>query len=162
MSSPIRLASVPLLGVLLGVLLVVLTSAGIAHADDRLVKQHAGKIVISPDPVPTEAGALAAYVRANLVKDGAYELIKGAPWEINLVGFLARAPGKRQVTLVIADAGDPKAAPLAVLEVASQQRIVISRAIATAAAGFEEGTTYAVRLMLGKLVLARCTLKLRP
>ncbi len=144
-------------------MLVVLAAwIGTARGDDRAAKQHAGTIVISPDPVPTEASALAAWVKANVVKGGAYELIRGSPWEVHFAGFLAKDPGKRGVMLVITDASDAKAAPIAALDVTATRRVVIGHLTATSAAGFVEGTTYAVRLVAGKTVLARCTLRLRP
>jgi hypothetical protein len=144
-----RLAGV--ICVVVGVGLVALAQA---KEDDTLVRRHAGQIVISPDPVPTLGSELPAFVKANVTKDGHYELIKGSPWELHLVGFLAKAPGKQQVTLVLADAADPKATPIDTFEVGSKQRL-------TTAAGYEVNKTYAVRLVAGKTVLARAELKLR-
>lgn len=134
---------------------------GTAHANDKLVKQYAGHILISQDPIPTESTGLGAFVKANLMKDRHYDLIKGPPWEVNLLGFLTKDPGKTPVMLVFTDAKDSKLPPIASIEVASNKRIVVTKATATIAAGFEVGKTYVVRLMLGKVVLARCELTLR-
>jgi hypothetical protein len=134
---------------------------GTAHANDKLVKQYAGHILISQDPIPTESTGLPAFVKANLMKDRHYDLIKGPPWEVNLIGFLTKDPGKTPVMLVFTDAKDSKLPPIASIEVASKKRIVVTKATATIAAGFEVGKTYVVRLMLGKVVLARCELTLR-
>lgn len=148
---------------LAGVICVVVGLVALAHAKeaDPLVRRHAGQIVISPDPVPTLGSELPAFVKANVTKDGHYELIKGSPWELHLVGFLAKEPGKQQVTLVLVDAADPKATPIDTFDVASKQRLVISSTKLTTAAGYEVNKTYAVRLVAGKTVLARAELKLR-
>ncbi|MBA3393314.1 MAG: hypothetical protein H0T89_11750 [Deltaproteobacteria bacterium] len=116
--------------------------------------------MISPDPAPTLAAELPAYIKANATKDAYYEAIKGSPWEIHLVGFLAKQP-KSQVTLEVVDAATPKAAPLVALEVGANQRLVISHTKVTTAAGFEVNKTYVVRLVANKQVLAKAALKLR-
>jgi hypothetical protein len=119
-----------------------------ARAD--LVKGYAGRIVISPDPPPTIASDLAGYVKANVTKDDAYEAIKGSPWQIHLVGFLSA-----DATDVTLEIGEDK------LPVAVNKRLVISSTKLTIAAGFEANKTYPVRLVAGKKVLARATLRLR-
>ncbi len=137
---------------------IVAIVAWIAPARADLVKDYAGRIVISPDPPPTIASDLAAYVKANATKDDAYELIKGSPWEVNLVGFLTADP-KTTVTLELV--GDPKQPPLHVLDVTAKKRLVLATAKLTTAAGFEANTTYVVRLVAGKKVLAKAQLRLR-
>lgn len=122
--------------------------ATLAHAD--LAKDYVGRIVISPDPPPTLAADLPAYVKANATKDNAYEAIKGSPWEVNLVGFL-----KADATDVTLEIGPEK------LPVAAKKRLVISSTKLTTAAGFESNKTYEVRLVAGKQLLARATLRLR-
>lgn len=134
--------------------------AGEATADDKLVRRHAGHIVISPDPVPEDAAALAAFVKTNLAKDRNYDLYKGPPWEVNLVAFLSRDPGKEAVTFQITDAKDPKQT-LVISRAPARGRLVIMSLSATTAAGFEVGKTYSVQLRRGKTVLARCQLLLR-
>jgi hypothetical protein len=148
-------AAMAVLGVLvLGAL------GGTARADAKLVRKYAGQIVISPDPVPTDAAELARFVEINVTKDGRYALL-GPPWEINLVGFLAKDPGTDAVVLELADLADPKAPPLVSIEVSAKRRIVIAKAVATTAAGFVLGSTYQVRLRRGRAVLARAELTLR-
>ena len=127
------------------VAIVVATSA---HAD--LVKDYAGRIVISPDPPPTLASDLPAYIKANVTKGDAYDAIKGSPWTINLVGFL-----KTEATDVTLEIGPEK------LPVTVKKRLVISSTKLTTAAGFESNKTYDVRLVAGKKLLARATLHLR-
>lgn len=129
-----------------------------ARADKPLAR-YAGKIVISPDAPPSAISEIPAYLAANLVKDGSYDLTKGPPWPMHLVGVLPRDVTK-PITLVFTDKADTKLAPLFAIEVASKQRVVIAHTEATVAAGFAAGKTYLVRLMLGKTVLARAELTL--
>ena len=132
-----RLASV--------ILAIVATSA---HAD--LAKDFAGRIVISPDPPPTLATELPAYVKANAVSGDAYDAIKGSPWQIHLVGFL-----KTDATDVTLEIGPEK------LPVSVKKRLVIASTKLTTAAGFETNKTYDVRLVAGKKLVAKATLRLR-
>lgn len=141
-------------------LAAVVGLGAVAAADDKLVRQYAGHIVISSDPVPEDATELAAFVKANLAKDRHYDLYKGPPWEVNLVAFLAKDPGKESVTFQITDPKDPKQ-PLVTSKAPARGRLVIMALKATTAAGFEIGKTYAVRMTRGKTVLARCELLLR-
>jgi hypothetical protein len=139
----------------------LLLVAATARADTAvLVKQYAGRIVISPDPAPTLATELPAHVKANAVADDRYELIKGAPWHVHLVGFLSKDAAS--VQLVFADVADPKAEPVAQVDVAVKNRLVIANTDATIAAGFATGKTYAVQLRANKTVLAKAQLTLRP
>ena len=140
-------------------LVMLLALAGSSRAGDAL-RPYAGTIVISPAAPPTAATELPAYLAANAVKDGSYDLTKGPPWPMNLVGVLSRDV-TRPVTLVFADKADKKLAPLFAIEVSSKKRVVIAHTEATVAAGFAAGKTYLVRLMLGKTVLARAELTLR-
>ena len=136
------------------VMLAVLAFVSTAHAD--LAKEYAGRIVISPDPPPTIASELPAYIKANAVKDDAYDVIKGPPWEVNLVGFLS-ADVKTKVSLELVD-GDK---PLHVLDVSAKKRLVLATTKLTTAAGFEANKTYVIRLVAGKRVLAKAQLHLR-
>lgn len=140
--------------------MVLVGFASLAVADDKLVRKHAGHIVISPDPVPEDAAQLAEFVKTNLAKDRNYDLYKGPPWEVNLVAFLAKSPGKEAVTFEITHAKDPKQ-PLVISRAPARGRLVIMSLSATTAAGFEVGATYSVRMRVGKRVLARCQLLLR-
>jgi hypothetical protein len=144
------------------VVVLLAVVAGLAHADtDATVKQYAGRVIISPDAAPTMASELPAYVKANAVAGDRYELIKGSPWKIHLVGVLSKDPGAAPVQLLVFDLADKEAKPLVEVKVTSRNRIVISQTTATTAAGFESGKTYAVRLMQGKMVLAKAELTLR-
>lgn len=144
------------------VLLMVVGLVAVARADTaKLVKQYSGRIIISPDPAPSLATELPAHVKANAVDGDHYELLKGPPWSMHLVGFLAKDAGAATVQLVITDVDDKKAEPLVDVEVAAKHRIVVTKTDATIAAGFAEGKTYLVRLMRGKVVLAKAELKLR-
>lgn len=138
--------------------LALLGFAATAHGGDALAP-YAGRIIISPDAPPSVASELPAYLAANAVKGDEYDLVKGPPWPMHLVGVLPRDVTK-PLTLVIADKADPKT-PLASIEVTSKRRIVIAHTEANIAAGFAAGKTYVVRLSLGKTVLARATLSLR-
>jgi hypothetical protein len=134
---------------------------GVARADTTaLAKQYAGRIVISPDSPPTTQGELADYVKANAVAGDRYELIKGAPWTVNLVGFLAKESGAPTVQLVIVEAAE-KAKPLVTLDVKATNRVVVTSSKLTSAAGFESNKSYAVRLVRGTTVLAKAELRLR-
>lgn len=133
---------------------------GVAAADDKLVRKHAGHVVISPDPVPEDAAQLAEFVKANLAKDRNYDLYQGPPWQVNLVAFLTKDPGKEAVTFEITDAKDPKQL-LVTSRAPARGRLVIMSLSATTAAGFETGKIYSVRMRVGKTVLARCQLLLR-
>ena len=130
-----------------------------AHAGDPL-KPYVGRIVISPDAPPTAASELPPYLAANAVKTNDYDLIKGPPWPMHLVGVLPRDVTKPLV-LVFTDKADKTRAPLISTEVSSKQRIAIVHTEATIAAGFAASKTYVVRLMLGKTVLAKAELTLR-
>src|SRR5690242_448033 len=88
---------------LVGVMLVVATVSSLAVADDKALKAYEGQVVISPDSVPTTGDQLPAFLKANATKDHSYELIKGPPWDINLVGVLSKDPGTSPVTLVIVE-----------------------------------------------------------
>jgi hypothetical protein len=142
--------------------LVLVLLGTLASADEKALRAYDGQIVISPDPAPANIDELHAYLKANATKDRHYELIKGPPWEINLVGMLAKDPGTSPVSLVFWDAADKQRTPVQSIEVPSKRRVVIARTTATTAAGFELEKTYVVELRLGKLSLAKATLKLRP
>ena len=141
-------------------LVALVALVNVATADDKLVRRYAGHIVISPDPIPEEMTELATFVKANLAKDRKYDLYKGPPWVVNLVAFLSKDYGKEAVTFQITDPKDPKKS-LVVSRAPTRGRIVIMSLEATTAAGFEMGKTYAVRMTVGKTVLARCELLLR-
>jgi len=134
-----------------------------ARADDKRLRAYDGQIVISPDPVPTTEGELATYLQANATKDGHYELIKGPPWKIHLIGFLAKDPGTKAVTLQFIDPSDKdkKAAPLQAIDVPARRRMVVANTSATTQAGFEANKTYLVQLVSDGKPLAKATLALR-
>ncbi len=138
--------------------LVLVAVAGLARADTAsVVKEYAGRIVISPDPTPTLATELPAHIKANAVAGDHYELIKGPPWKLHLVGALSKDPGG-QVQLVI---GEDKAEPLVAVDVAAKSRLVVVNTDATTVAGFVANKTYNVQLVAKKAVLAKATLTLR-
>jgi hypothetical protein len=137
--------------------LVVLMLVGAAHGDsNKALKPYAGKLVISPDEPPATLDELPAFLKANLTKDNAYDLIKGPPWPFHLVGVLAK--DYKTVTLVVLDG---KTALISI-ELSPARRIVIAHAEATEAAGFANEKTSRVELRAGKTVVAKCQLKLRP
>lgn len=142
---------------LVAFMLVALCST--ARAGDPL-KPYAGTIVIAIDAPPATAAELPAFLAANAVKSGGYDLIKGPPWPMHLVGVLAKDTSK-QITLSFADKGDPRLAPLVSIPLSSKGRVVIAHTEATTAAGFAAGKTYVVRLMLDKTVLAKAEVTLR-
>src|SRR5688572_6167031 len=144
------------------VVVALLALVTVARADTAaLVKQFAGRIVISPDAAPAMASELPAYVKANAVTGDRYALAKGSPWQIHLVGFLSKDPGAAKVQLVFTDLADKAAKPLLSVDVGTKNRLVISKAAATTAAGFEAGKTYSVQLVQGTTVLAKAELALR-
>jgi hypothetical protein len=144
------------------VVVALLAFVAVARADTAaLVKQYSGRIIISPDPAPAVATELPAYVKANAVAGDRYALMKGSPWQIHLIGFLSKDPGAAKVQLVVTDLGDKAAKPLLAVDVSTKNRLVISRAAATTAAGFEVGKTYSVQLLQGTTVLAKAELSLR-
>lgn len=146
---------------LLGVVLAI-ASAAIAGADDKHLHAYDGRIVISPDPVPTTGDELQRYLDANATKNDQYELIKGPPWTIHLVGMLAKDPGTKPVTLVFVDsAADKKTGPLQSIELAAKRRMVIANTSATTAAGFEANKPYLVQILADGKPVAKAELTLR-
>jgi hypothetical protein len=127
--------------------------AGTPGASDKPWKPYVGKIVISPDTPPATIDELPAFLKGNISKDNAYDLIKGPPWAFHLVGVLAKE--LKTVTLVIADKDDKKLTPLLSIGLKPMRKIVIAHSEATIAAGFAANKTYVVRLMNGKTVLAK-------
>ena len=145
---------------LVGLAVAIMVLASPAWADkaaDKL-KPYAGKVVISPDTPPGTLDELPDYLKGNLSKDSAYDLVKGPPWPFHLVGVLVK--DLKKVTLVVADKDDKKLTPLLSIELTPMRKIVIAHAEATIAAGFAAHKTYVVRLMNGKTVLARSELTL--
>src|SRR5215210_5818139 len=133
------------------VVVALLALVAVARADTAtLVKQYSGRIIVSPDPAPTVAAELPDYVKANAVAGDHYALMKGSPWQIHLIGFLSKDPGAAKVQLVFVDTTDKEAKPLLAVDVSTKNRLVISKAAATTAAGFEAGKTYTVQLLQGK------------
>ena len=68
---------------------VVLGLVATAWAGDAL-KPYVGRIVISPEVPPSAASELPAYLAANQVKENEYDLLKGPPWPMHLVGVLPK------------------------------------------------------------------------
>ncbi|MBS1123787.1 MAG: hypothetical protein H6Q90_6015 [Deltaproteobacteria bacterium] len=146
----------------LWVVAVVAMVAGLASADSKGVRAYQGQIVISPDPAPSTSDELAGYLKANATKDRRYDLIKGPPWEINLVGVLPKRTDSAPVTLVFAAVTDKQPnTTIQSIEVPAKKGLVIAHTTATIAAGFESNRTYVVRLMRKTKVLARAELTLR-
>lgn len=138
-------------------LLGVVTSAS---ADDKALAKQAGRLVISPDAPPATLGELADYLAANVATDGAYEALKGPPWTVHVVSWLAK-PAK-EVTIVIADPADPKTLLLDIaVTTSAKQKLVATKLHADQATGFQAGKTYVVRMMLGKKQLAKASLRMR-
>ncbi len=157
------------------VLLVALLPYRAASADD--LAPFAGKLVISPDAPPTESGELPAYLKANLTKDASYPIVKGPPWSMHIVGVLAK--DTKQVTLVIREKPAPVPKPtrpikndkpaaktgpataLVTIDLVPKHRVVMAHTDATVAAGFASGKRYDVRLVAGKVELAKAELVIR-
>ncbi len=137
-------------------ILLMLATGSIASADT--LKPYAGKVVISPDSPPASVDELPAFLKANVTKDNAYDLIKGPPWPFHLVGVLAK--DYKTVTLVVLDG---KTALISI-DLTPVRRVVIAHTEATEAAGFANEKTYRVELRAGspQRVVAKCQLKLRP
>lgn len=144
-----------------GVVVALIVLASAAHADRKALRPYAGRIVYSPDEPPASIGELPAFLKINATADNHYDLIKGPPWPMHLVAVLAKDPGDKPVTLVFADKADKKLAALQSVEVTSQHGIVIATTEATVAAGFASHTTYVVRVMQGKKVLAKAEITLK-
>lgn len=141
--------------------MVVLMLVGVAHADNnKALKHYAGKIVISPDEPPSTVDELPAFLDANLTKDNAYDLIKGPPWPFHLVVILPK--DYKTVTLVVTDIDPKHPDPLLSIAMSPASRVVIAHVEATEAAGFASEKTYRVQMRVGKTVVAKCQLKLRP
>jgi hypothetical protein len=133
---------------------LALALARVAHADDKALKPYAGKVVMSPDTPPTVFDELPSFLKANISKDGVYELIK---WDVNFVGVLAKPSDK--VTLVVTDPGEKD--PLVTMELSPKRQVVVGHFTPTKAAGFAEGKSYAVTLVAGKATVAKAELVLR-
>ena len=143
-------------------LIALVIGLGTAHAENaKALKKFAGKLVISPDAPPTVADELPRYLEGNRSKDDHYELIKGPPWPFHVVAVLAK-PAK-EVTLVILDKADAKAAPLlsAPFTLTGDKKLLLAQAEATIAANFAAHRPYTVRLLVGKKVVATAELLLR-
>ncbi len=136
------------------VVAVVLALAGVAHAD--AFKPYVGKIVITHEAPPRTAGELPDFLAANVSKDGTYELLGPAPWDMNLVAVLPKDQ-TGNVTLEFLEQGKP----LHTLEVAAKGKLVVAHAQATIAAGFAAHKTYELRITSGKTTLAKAELFLR-
>lgn len=141
--------------------IAVLLVAVLAHADDKSLRAYDGQIIISPDPIPSSLDQLRVFLKANATPDRRYELIKGPPWDVNLVGVLSKDPGAAPVTLVITDTADKKATPLHSGEHTTKHRLLMVTVKATTAAGFDANRTYRVQILLKEQTLASAELKLR-
>jgi hypothetical protein len=144
--------------ILLGLVAVVGVGGvgGVGAADDQALRAYYGKIVITKTAAPKTAGELPEFLAANASKDGSYELIGGAPWDMNLVAVLAKETSGT-VSLEFLDAGKPMHA----LDVTAKGRLVTVHAQATTAAGFAARKTYSLRIKSGDAVLAKAELTLR-
>jgi hypothetical protein len=136
-------------------------TGGAAPTIDKAFKPYAGRIVFSPDAPPTSVDELPKFLKANATDDNSYDVLKGPPWQFNLVAVLAKDPGTKPVALVFADKDDKKLTTMHSVDVRPQKKIVIASSEATVAAGFAANKTYVVRLTQGKTVLAKAELHLR-
>lgn len=137
------------------VFVVLLALLAVAHADDKALAKFKGQVVVAKDAPPTTAGELPKYLEDNWSKDGHYERIGGAPWDMNIVAVLAKDADK--ATLVFTDAGKP----MQEVEVAVKGRLVITHVQATKAAGFEPHKVYGIAIKRGDAVLAKADVMLR-
>ena len=131
--------------------------AGSASKAPRPVKAYAGQVVISPDVPPARFADLPAFLAANAVEGGHYELLH---WDVHFVGVIAKPTDK--VTLEVANPADPKTGPLISIELAVKRMVVIGHFTPTKAAGFAADTPYTVSLAVGKSTVAKAELVLRP
>jgi hypothetical protein len=138
----------------LAVVLVVVGIVGVARADEKALKPYAGKVVLSTDTPPIGFDDLPAFLKANVSKDGVYELLK---WDVSFVGVLAKPVDK--VSLVIANPADKD--PIVTMELTPTRLVVLGHFTPTKAAGFAEGTHYSVTLVADKKTLAKSELVLR-
>jgi hypothetical protein len=154
---------------LVGIVAAIVVGLSLGHAGgkpppkttEQTLKQYFGRIVFSPDPPPKVMDELTKYLKANATDDNSYDVLKGPPWQFNLVAVLAKDPGTKPIALVFADKDDKKLATMHSIEVRAQKKLVMASSEATIAAGFEANKTYVVRLMQGKTVLAKAELHLR-
>jgi hypothetical protein len=103
---------------LVAAIVVLFGLVSTARAGDPL-KPYVGRIVISPDSPPTAASELPAYLAANAVKTNEYDLIKGPPWPMHLVGVLPRDV-TRPLVLVFTDKADKTQTPVVSTEITSK------------------------------------------
>jgi hypothetical protein len=143
------------------VVAIVVVSTGLASADDKAFKPYVGKIVVSPDAPPTVFDELPRFLKINVQADGAYDVRKGPPWQINFVAVLSKEPGAKPVTLALADKADKNLTPMHSVALTAKRRVVIGKLEATVAASFAAHKTYVMRIMLGKTVLAKCEITLK-
>jgi hypothetical protein len=146
---------------LVGIVVAIVVAFGVAHADDKALKPYVGRVVMSPDTPPTSLDEMPGYLKANATKDNTYDFIKGPPWSFQLVAVLAKDPGQKPLKLVFADKDDKKLATMHAVDVRAQKKLVIAGSEANVAAGFAPNKTYVVRIMQGKIVLAKALLHLR-
>lgn len=81
-------------------------------------------------------------------------------WGVSTSGYVDYHDREWGWTFQITDPKKPKE-PLVMSRAPARGRLVIMTLKATTAAGFEIGKSYAVRMIIGKTVLARCELLLR-
>ena len=144
--------------VALAVALMVTAALAAPAKPDKAFSPFVGRLVISPDTPPATLDELPGFLKANLAKDNAYDLIKGPPWPFHMVGVLGK--DLKQVTLQVADKADKKLTPLLSIDLTPMRRIVIAHTEATVAANFAANKTYVVRVLAGKTVLAKSELTL--
>lgn len=143
----------------IAVAVVLAAAVAPARADEKALHAYDGRLLITRDAAPSTIDELVAFLAANVAKDSRYELVKGAPWDVNVLAVLAKDAGPLVLTFV--DTADKKQAVLQSLDVTARRRIVNAHFKATTAAGFESGKTYAVKLMAKSTVLAKAELALR-
>lgn len=139
------------------VVVALLLLFGLAYADDKGLAKFYGQIVVTRDAPPSTAGEMPKFLGENVAKDGHYERLGGAPWDMNLIGVLSKDPGGGNATLVFLE-GDKS---MQEVEVSVKGRLVIAHVQATKAAGFEPNKPYTLRIKRGDAVLAKAELTLR-
>jgi hypothetical protein len=148
------------LAIVIGVV-VVSASAKTPPTTEKQLEPYVGRLVYSPDEPPTNVDELPRYLKANATADNRYDIIKGPPWPMHLAAVLAKDPGDKPVQLVFALKSDKKLATMHAVDVRPQRKLVLATTEANIAAGFASNTTYVVRLMQGKTVLAKAEITLK-
>src|SRR5260221_2311788 len=93
----------------------LLLFAPLARADEKALHAYDGKLVITRAAAPPTVDEVAAFLAANVAKDGRYVLDKGAPWDVHVIAPLAK--DTTPLVLTVVDTTDKKQAVLQTIDV---------------------------------------------